>query len=67
MSERQLYSFWIDREHLEALKGIRERDGILPSEQIRRALTDWIRKKRIGVVASRKPAVRRKPAIKGKG
>jgi len=41
---RKLYSFWIDPEHLTALKAIQARDGILPSEQIRRALAAWIDK-----------------------
>lgn len=42
---RKLYSFWIDPEHLTALKAIQVRDGILPSEQIRRALAAWVTRK----------------------
>ena len=46
---RKLYSFWIDPDHLKALKTIHTRDGILPSEQIRRALAAWIDRKGVKV------------------
>ncbi len=46
-------SFWIEPEQADGLKAIRDRDGILPSEQIRRAIADWFKKK------GRKPASRR--------
>lgn len=42
---RKLYSFWIDPEHLEGLRAVKERDGVLPSEQIRRALAEWLKRK----------------------
>jgi len=56
---KKLYSFWIDPQHLEGLKAVKERDGILPSEQIRRALADWLVRK--GVLAKpRRPRTRRR-------
>jgi hypothetical protein len=36
------YTFWIDSRLSAGLKHIRERDGVLPSEQIRRALAVWL-------------------------
>lgn len=38
-------NFRVDEEILEALRRIRERDGIPVSEQLRRALLSWIREK----------------------
>jgi hypothetical protein len=43
MSTRKRYSFWIDEAHARGLKLIKERDGVLESEQIRRALDRWLR------------------------
>jgi hypothetical protein len=34
---RKRYSFWIDDEQADGLKVVKERDGVLESEQIRRA------------------------------
>ena len=45
MTPRKKYSFWIDDEQAEGLKEVKERDGVLESEQIRRALNDWLQKK----------------------
>jgi hypothetical protein len=50
---RKKYSFYIEEEQAEALKTIKERDGVLESEQIRRALNDWIEKKAIKVERKR--------------
>jgi len=38
------YSFYIDDAQSAALKAIKHRDGVLESEQIRRALDAWIEK-----------------------
>ena len=58
---RKKYSFWIDDAQAEGLKTVKERDGVLESEQIRRAINDWLEKK--GVKKSeRKRAVTRKRA-----
>ena len=56
MSPRKKYSFYIEDAQAEALKRIKERDGVLESEQIRRALNDWIEKKSVTVKAERKRA-----------
>jgi hypothetical protein len=53
---RKRYAFWIELEQQRALDYIRIRDGVLPSEQIRRALDDWFRKN--GVKAERESLVR---------
>lgn len=55
------FNFFIDDSQRIALQVIQERDGILPSEQIRRALDDWIEKKNIAPKGERKrgPARRR--------
>ena len=42
---RRRYSFWIDEADAQALKTVKEREGILESEQIRRALKAWLRKR----------------------
>jgi hypothetical protein len=55
MPRRRLYSFWIDPPHAEALKKIKERDGVSESEQIRRAIEAWLKNKN----AEPKTALRR--------
>lgn len=59
MTPRRKYSFYIDDEHVEGLKAVKERDGVLESEQIRRAISDWLVKKGV-MKADRKRAVTRK-------
>ena len=54
MVPKMRYGFWIEPELIDGLKTVRERDGILPSEQIRRAIQDWLRKK--GVKQKRRTA-----------
>ena len=44
---RKKYSFYIDESQADALKTVKERDGVLESEQIRRALNEWF--KRLGI------------------
>jgi hypothetical protein len=63
---KKRYAFWIDLEHQQALDEIRIREGVLPSEQIRRALDDWFKKRGVRVTrdllakAERKRAATRK-------
>ena len=57
---RKRYAFWIDEGHLRALAEVRDRDGVLPSEQIRRALDTWFKERGIGVKAGRKRVTARK-------
>jgi hypothetical protein len=47
---RKKYSFYIDESQADALKAVKVRDGVLESEQIRRALNNWF--KRIGISVS---------------
>ena len=61
MSPRKLYSFWINDVQAAGLKTIKKANDISESEQIRQALTDWLKKH--GVATStpeRKRAVTRK-------
>ena len=44
---RRKYSFWIDDDQLTGLKTVKERDGVLESEQIRRAIKRWLEGKQI--------------------
>ena len=60
MSPRNRYTFFIDDEHKAALKAIKERDGIPESEQIRRAIAEWVAIRAAGKKAERKRAVTRK-------
>jgi len=57
---RKRYSFWIDEHHAAGLKRVKERDGVLESEQIRRALDDWLEKKGVTRKADRPRARTRK-------
>ena len=58
MTPRRKYSFYIDDQQAEGLKAIKERDGVLESEQIRRAINDWLEKKG-AVKPERRPAANR--------
>lgn len=59
MASRKRYSFWIEDEQAAGLKLVKDRDGISESEQIRRALNEWLRTKG-AVKAERKRAGTRK-------
>jgi hypothetical protein len=58
---RRKYSFWIDDLQADGLKAVKERDGVLESEQIRRAINEWLEKKGIRKKAERKRAATRRP------
>lgn len=60
MMPKKLTNFRIDSELLEGLEGIRERDGVPVSEQVRRAIQDWLQKKGVSVKTDRKRTVTRK-------
>ena len=60
MTPRKKYSFWIDDDQAEGLKAVKERDGVLESEQIRRAINDWLEKKGVKAKTERRRAVTRK-------
>jgi hypothetical protein len=59
---RQRFNFWIDDDLRDGLKAIRDRDGIVESEQIRRAVRDWLQKKGVGAKPDRSRVVARKRA-----
>jgi hypothetical protein len=56
MSPKEFTAFRLEAEQLEALRRIRERDGVSVSEQVRRAIQRWIDEKE-----RRKPVRNRKP------
>jgi hypothetical protein len=60
MTPRKKYSFWIDDEQAEALKVIKQRDGVLESEQIRRAIDDWVEKKGVTKTERKRASPRRR-------
>ena len=62
MSPKKYYSFMIDPEMAEALKTVKERDGVAESEQIRRGIAMWLKTKGVSVkeTASRRSGKRRK-------
>ena len=52
MTPRRKYSFWIDDHQADGLKRVKERDGVLESEQIRRAINAWLDAKGVRVKQS---------------
>jgi hypothetical protein len=59
VTPRTRYNFFIDDEQRAGLQAIKARDGIPESEQIRRAVDEWLEKKGV-TKAERKRAVTRK-------
>jgi hypothetical protein len=59
MPERARYNVFLDRAQLDGLRQVRERDGVLPAEQIRRAVDRWLEEK--GITAKAK-GERKRPA-----
>jgi hypothetical protein len=57
---RKVTTFRLDEELLDALRMIWERDGIQPSEQVRRAIRMWAESKGVKVKADRKRAITQK-------
>jgi hypothetical protein len=60
--ERVRYNVFIGRAQLEGMRFVQERDGILPAEQIRRAIDVWLVEKGVSAKTDRKRAVTRKRA-----
>ncbi len=54
------YTFYIHEEQRAALAAIKERDGVPESEQIRRAVQEWIAKRGARKAPSRRAQTRRK-------
>jgi hypothetical protein len=61
MSPKTASTFRLDDELLDALREVKERDGIPQSEQIRRAILMWLESKGVKVKAQGKRAVTRRP------
>ncbi len=59
--ERRLYNFRIDADLDAGLKRVKERDGIAESEQIRRALREWLGKKGVMKAERKRGATRSRP------
>jgi Arc/MetJ-type ribon-helix-helix transcriptional regulator len=59
MVQRRLYNFRIDPDLDAGLKLVKERDGIAESEQIRRAVREWLERRK-AIKAERKRADTRK-------
>jgi hypothetical protein len=64
-AQRKVATFRLDDDLLNGLQSVYERDGILPSEQVRRAVRTWLENKGVvplkasGTVSERK--TRKKP------
>lgn len=58
MSPRTRYGFWIDPHQLDGLRFVKARDGVLESEQIRRAIDAWLATK--GIKPPKRPATRKR-------
>jgi hypothetical protein len=54
-------NFRLEQEILDALNAIRERDGIPVSEQVRRALRQWIEEKAPKKVERKRAVTRKRP------
>jgi hypothetical protein len=58
---KRRYTFWINDTEAEGLRGVKAREGITESEQIRQAIRDWLRRKDVTVKApSRRSGKQRK-------
>jgi len=58
---RERYNFLIDPEQREALRFIKAREGVPESEQIRRAIDDWLKRKGILKSGRKRAALRKRP------
>jgi hypothetical protein len=56
VTPKERYNFLIDAEQREGLRRVKEREGIPESEQIRRAIDEWLQKKGATAKADRKRA-----------
>ena len=58
---KKKYSFYINDEQATGLKATKERDGVLESEQIRRAIDRWLEDKGVKEQPARRSEARRRP------
>ncbi|HYN10983.1 MAG TPA: hypothetical protein VES67_26615 [Vicinamibacterales bacterium] len=61
MSPRRRYGFWIDDDLLAGLRLVKDRDGILESEQIRRAIKTWLQSKGAIKTDRKRASTRKRP------
>ena len=54
------YTFYIHEAQRAALAAIKERDGVPESEQIRRAVQEWIAKRRVKKTARKRVTARKR-------
>ena len=59
-STRTRYNFYIEERQREGLRLVKERDGVLESEQIRRAIDAWLLEKGVTKTERQRPASRRR-------
>jgi hypothetical protein len=57
---RQRYTFFVDPEVRDALAALKARDGITESEAIRRALSEFLKARRIAVKPSTKGGAKKR-------
>ena len=60
MTPRRVTTFRIDDELIDGLRTVWDRDGIQPSEQVRRAIRAWLESKGVRLKTQRRRAVTRK-------
>ena len=60
VTPRTRYNFFIDDEQRDGLRAIKDARGIPESEQIRRAIDDWLKREGVSKRPERKRAVTRK-------
>ena len=60
MTPRTRYGFWIDEAQRAGLRFVKERDGVLESEQIRRAIDAWLKAKGVVKTERKRPASRKR-------
>jgi len=59
MTPREVASFRLDSELIEGLQVVWERDGVAPSEQVRRALKMWLESKGVQVKTAKPTRTKR--------
>ena len=60
MAPRKLYNFLIDPDLAAGLKAVKEHDGITESEQVRRAIREWLQKRGALKTDRRRASTRRR-------
>jgi hypothetical protein len=61
MTPRNRYTFYLDDDDRDALRAVKERDGVSESEQIRRAIKRWIDEKGVSKAERKRASTRKRP------